>query len=142
MTAVTSDGEAETDRENPDGTESGQADDENDPRDTGDPGTDTETSDRMQTTGNEDEPGQTDQDTADTPDSGTGTSEKRQRWHLCRRRRRYTGHYKQENVRGCNPCGRDLQDEWNHRRKSDLCRSEIAITIKSCYTQQENENQK
>ena len=75
VTAVTSDGEAETDRENPDGTESGQADDENDPRDTGDPETDTETSDTDADTGNEDEPGQTDQDTADTPDSGTGTSE-------------------------------------------------------------------
>ena len=73
VTAVTSDGETETDGENSEKSESGQADDENASRDTGNSRTDSPETDAD--TGNEDEPGQTDQDTADTPDSGTGTSE-------------------------------------------------------------------
>lgn len=73
VTAVTSDGETETDGENSEKSESGQADDENASKDTGNSRTDSPETDAD--TGNEDEPGQTDQDTADTPDSGTGTSE-------------------------------------------------------------------
>ena len=73
VTAVTSDGETETDGENSAKSESGQADDENASKDTGNSRTDSPETDAD--TGNEDEPGQTDQDTADTPDSGTGTSE-------------------------------------------------------------------
>lgn len=73
VTAVTSDGETETDGENSEKPESGQADDENASKDTGNSRTDSPETDAD--TGNEDEPGQTDQDTADTPDSGTGTSE-------------------------------------------------------------------
>ena len=73
VTAVTSDGETETDGENSEKSESGQADDENASKDTGNSRTDSSETDAD--TGNEDEPGQTDQDTADTPDSGTGTSE-------------------------------------------------------------------
>lgn len=73
VTAVTSDGETETGGENSEKSESGQADDENASKDTGNSRTDSPETDAD--TGNEDEPGQTDQDTADTPDSGTGTSE-------------------------------------------------------------------
>ncbi len=73
VTAVTSDGETETDGENSEKSESGQADDENASKDTGNSRTDSPETDAD--TGNEDKPGQTDQDTADTPDSGTGTSE-------------------------------------------------------------------
>ena len=69
VTAVTSDGETETDGENSEKSESGQADDENASKDTGNSRTDSPETDAD--TGNEDEPGQTDQDTADTPDSGT-----------------------------------------------------------------------
>ena len=75
VTAVTSDGETETDGENSEKSESGQADDENASSHAGKGRRETETSDTDADTGNEDEPGQTDQDTADTPDSGTGTSE-------------------------------------------------------------------